>query len=84
MAWSTFKVDYVWGQPTVEVSELVYFNPAINDVAGGYQPVSGVELTNEALQEAVPTLFESSTDILAALKSDPRCEWVSDGDGWPN
>lgn len=82
MAWSTFLVDYEWGLPTVAVEELVYFNPAINDIAGGYQPVAGVQLTNEELQEDVPTLIESSTDILTALKSDPRCEWVSDGDGW--
>lgn len=80
MAFSLFRTNFYGGQCAVSVDELVYFNPAINDIAGGWAPKD--ELTNDELQENVLVEMESSTEILTALKSDSRCTWVADEGGW--
>lgn len=82
MAFSSFRINYQWGQCIITPDELRFWNPIVVDIGGGSQPME--DLTNDELQEGVLTLLESGPGKLTDLKNgDPRCTFVEDVSGWP-
>lgn len=79
MAYSSFRVDYHDGMPDVANEDLVYWEPAINDVAGGYSAMESVEDPDQA---EVLMQIQSSTAKLTEMKANPIYTWVEDVQGW--
>lgn len=81
MATSKFRVDYHDGQPDLVYDEMVFFDEAINDYAGGWSAMEDVADPNQA---QVLMLVEASVEKLTEMKGQPeRYEWIEDVSGWP-
>lgn len=79
MAYSNFRVDYHDGMPDVSNEDLVYWEPTINDIAGGW---SAMEEVHDPNQAQVIMQIQSSVTKLTEMMSNSLYTWVENVQGW--